>query len=271
MNSVPAQSAQSPQSLQSPHSQTAAVSNPPDSPTPASSSHQRRIPRLFSLNRQRNPTTSSHPTPILVRTHPRPAPRRPQPGPSRRMEPPPLPPPSAFAFDSIFSSIESQIQDPLTAISEICARSRYSLSNEYGAHLPPLGEIRGRGGLWIRTETLSTVAEGSSASGSGSETGTMRSAYGSLRAWERRARWDVRGEGVLLGGEVRPVRGVSEGVVDEERQDEQEDVRKAPESGTFSFLGGFGSLNWLWKKKEDKAKDAESSLRNLLPSTAGVG
>jgi hypothetical protein len=108
---------------------------------------------------------------------------------------PALPPISSFSFAHILTTIEPQIQDSLDAISLICARSRYSLADEYAAHLPPQGEIlagtplpvRGRHGLWIRTAgldgngaALSVVHEGGSSSGA-SETGTMRSAYGSLR------------------------------------------------------------------------------------------
>jgi hypothetical protein len=108
---------------------------------------------------------------------------------------PALPPISSFSFAHILTTIETDIKDPLDAISVICARSAYSLADEYNAHLPPQGEIRagsllpirGRHGLWIRTAglegsgaALSVVPEGSSSSGA-SETGTMRSAYGSLR------------------------------------------------------------------------------------------
>lgn len=108
---------------------------------------------------------------------------------------PALPPISSFSFAHILTTIETDIKEPLDAISVICARSAYSLADEYNAHLPPQGEIRaggllpvrGRHGLWIRTAglegsgaALSVVHEGSSSSGA-SETGTMRSAYGSLR------------------------------------------------------------------------------------------
>jgi hypothetical protein len=108
---------------------------------------------------------------------------------------PSLPSMSSFSFAHILTTIEPQIQESLDAISIICARSRYSLADEYAAHLPPQGEIRagaelpirGRHGLWIRTAglegsgaALSVVHEASSSSGA-SETGTMRSAYGSLR------------------------------------------------------------------------------------------
>jgi hypothetical protein len=107
-----------------------------------------------------------------------------------------LPSLSEFSFAHILKAIDPEIQDSIDAISLICARSAYSLADEYEAHLPPQGEIRagvlmplrGRHGLWIRTagldgnstHALSVVHEQSSSSGT-SEAGTMRSAYGSLR------------------------------------------------------------------------------------------
>jgi len=109
-----------------------------------------------------------------------------------------LPPVAEFQFSHVLEAISPDIRDALDAISEICARSRLSLADEYGAHLPPLGEIRdahgqsighlelrGRNaGLFVRTtgladSALSVVQEASSSSGS---EGGRRSAYGSLRS-----------------------------------------------------------------------------------------
>lgn len=50
-----------------------------------------------------------------------------------------LPPVSAFTFAGIMSHIQSNVAEDLERIAEICARSRYSLSNQYEVHMPPHG------------------------------------------------------------------------------------------------------------------------------------
>lgn len=110
-----------------------------------------------------------------------------------------LPPVSDFAFDGILRAVEPEIQDALDAIAEICARSRMSMANAHGAHLPPTGEITApqalpqprvrHWGLGIRTdvERMTSVPEVNSSSGSASKAssasglGRKRSAMGSLR------------------------------------------------------------------------------------------
>jgi hypothetical protein len=114
--------------------------------------------------------------------------------------PTPLPPVEAFSFDGILRAVEPDIQDAIDGIAEIYARSRLSLADEYGAHMPPLGEITSprirQSGLNIRTHglerTLTTVAEASSSSerlagesraGSTTSKGKGKmTAYGSLRS-----------------------------------------------------------------------------------------
>ncbi|KFY19193.1 hypothetical protein V493_08088 [Pseudogymnoascus sp. VKM F-4281 (FW-2241)] len=51
-----------------------------------------------------------------------------------------LPPVEAFTFKGIMDSIQGSVADDLDRIAEICARSRYSLSNQYEVHMPPHGE-----------------------------------------------------------------------------------------------------------------------------------
>jgi hypothetical protein len=112
----------------------------------------------------------------------------------------PLPPIEAFSFDGILRAVEPDIQGAIDGIAEIYARSRLSLADEYGAHMPPLGEITSprirQSGLAIRTtgleRTLTTVAEASSSSerlagesraGSTTSAGKGKmTAYGSLRS-----------------------------------------------------------------------------------------
>jgi hypothetical protein len=53
---------------------------------------------------------------------------------------PTLPPLEAFTFSGIMASIGPDVNQDLERIAEICARSRYSLSNQYEVHMPPHGE-----------------------------------------------------------------------------------------------------------------------------------
>ncbi|KGO63531.1 hypothetical protein PITC_049130 [Penicillium italicum] len=51
-----------------------------------------------------------------------------------------------FSIESILQAIEPDIRGTLESIAEICGRSKLSLSNEYGSHIAPLGEIRAPSG-----------------------------------------------------------------------------------------------------------------------------
>lgn len=115
-----------------------------------------------------------------------------------------LPPIEAFSFDGILRAVEPDVHEAIDGIAEIYARSRLSLADEYGSHMPPQGEIispRSRySGLAIRTtgleRTLTTVAEASSSSErlagesrAGSTAGSGKAtAYGSLRSIISRGR-----------------------------------------------------------------------------------
>jgi hypothetical protein len=50
-----------------------------------------------------------------------------------------LPPVEAFSFKGIMEEIRNGVSDDLERIAEICARSKYSLSNQYEVHMPPHG------------------------------------------------------------------------------------------------------------------------------------
>ncbi|KAI0865644.1 hypothetical protein F4860DRAFT_260886 [Xylaria cubensis] len=60
-----------------------------------------------------------------------------------------LPPLEAFSFKSIMADLEHDIGADLDRIADICARSRYSLSNQYEIHVAPHGSGAGfaQGGL----------------------------------------------------------------------------------------------------------------------------
>lgn len=71
-----------------------------------------------------------------------------------------LPPVEAFSFKGIMDEIKSGVAEDLERIAEICARSKYSLSNQYEVHMPPHGR---------REPTVQTVGLGvrSQTSGAG--------------------------------------------------------------------------------------------------------
>ncbi|KAF7530979.1 hypothetical protein G7054_g9288 [Neopestalotiopsis clavispora] len=57
----------------------------------------------------------------------------------QRADDPKLPPLEAFSFKSIMADIQQDIGADLDRIAEICARSKYSLSNQYEVHVAPHG------------------------------------------------------------------------------------------------------------------------------------
>ena len=67
-----------------------------------------------------------------------------------------LPPVEAFSFKGIMEEIRHGVSEDLERIAEICARSKYSLSNQYEVHMPP----HGRG-----EPILHTVGAGANAGG----------------------------------------------------------------------------------------------------------
>lgn len=56
-----------------------------------------------------------------------------------------LPSVQDYSIEGIIRAIEPDIRSTLDNIAEICGRSKLSLANEYGSHLPPQGEIRATG------------------------------------------------------------------------------------------------------------------------------
>lgn len=51
-----------------------------------------------------------------------------------------MPPVEAFTFKGIMDEIRHGVTEDLERIAEICARSKYSLSNQYEVHMPPHGQ-----------------------------------------------------------------------------------------------------------------------------------
>jgi hypothetical protein len=223
---------------------------------------------------------------------------------AQALEPlPSLPPVSEFAFSHVLLTVESEIQDPIEAISSICARSRYSLADEYGAHLPPQGEIRGgsssssyssnlgRHGLFIRTTALAdsalSVVQEASSSSAASDSGTMRSAYGSLRnvlsrkdteltsrsddgsagytQGRYRYSWIVGHNGnqsIVLAKDIRPLRQV----VKESSKPAHQMISSESPTRNNSSRGAFG-LAWLWgsdRNATSQPANAADRLKELL-------
>ncbi|KAF4633271.1 hypothetical protein G7Y89_g4846 [Cudoniella acicularis] len=71
-----------------------------------------------------------------------------------------LPPVEAFSFKGIMDEIRHGVAEDLERIAEICARSKYSLSNQYEVHMPP----HGRGEPFLQTPAQ---ASGSNANAAG--------------------------------------------------------------------------------------------------------
>ena len=105
-----------------------------------------------------------------------------------------LPPVEAFSFKGIMDEIRHGVAEDLERIAEICARSKYSLSNQYEVHMPPHGRgepILQRVGLGVSSHvqasgpTLQAIGsddEQTRPTGRGSRGGrrTKSVAYGTL-------------------------------------------------------------------------------------------
>ncbi|MCJ1382872.1 hypothetical protein MMC17_005985 [Xylographa soralifera] len=125
-----------------------------------------------------------------------------------------LPPLSAFSFAEILASIDMDVKAEIDSIAEICGRSKLSLANEYGSHLPPHGErFPGDIGDTERAElgggeqkALEVVEEAAESLGHGSLEASASGEDGEgrvPRAW---------GAGARRVGVGRAVARVSEGV-----------------------------------------------------------
>ncbi|KAL2010593.1 hypothetical protein VTN00DRAFT_6400 [Thermoascus crustaceus] len=79
---------------------------------------------------------------------------------SQQQQPAPeLPSVQDFSIEGILRAIEPDIRSTLDQIAEICGRSKLSLSNEYGSHIAPLGEIRAPPGGLLTVEEASSSNE----------------------------------------------------------------------------------------------------------------
>ncbi|KAM0723640.1 hypothetical protein Q7P37_000628 [Cladosporium fusiforme] len=124
--------------------------------------------------------------PVLVRSYTSPKPT-PSGSPSGRSHV--LPPIAAFSFADILRAADSaEFQSAIDGIAEICARNHMSLAEEYGSHLPPVGEItasstepnntRQMYGRSNVRRALTSVPEASSGSSEGSAKSKRRGIFG---------------------------------------------------------------------------------------------
>ena len=124
--------------------------------------------------------------PVLVRSYTSPK-RTPFGSPNGRSHA--LPPIAAFSFADILRAADStDFQSAIDGIAEICAKNRLSLAEEYGSHLPPVGEItavntdivsvRQQHGRFGMRRALTSVPEASSGSSDGSAKGKKKNIGG---------------------------------------------------------------------------------------------
>jgi hypothetical protein len=162
--------------------------------------------------------------PVLVRSYTSPK-RTPYGSPSGRSHA--LPPIAAFSFADILRAADStDFQSAIDGIAEICAKNRLSLAEEYGSHLPPVGEItavnteiisvRQQHGRFGMRRALTSVPEASSGSSDGSAKGMKKGILGvepssqSVKSPLRLIRISSAGRTIPICGTTAMSFGVSE-------------------------------------------------------------
>jgi hypothetical protein len=154
--------------------------------------------------------------PVLVRSYTSPKPT-PYGSPSGRSHV--LPPIAAFSFADILRTADSaDLQSAIDGIAEICAKNHMSLAEEYGSHLPPVGEItaipadtmpvRQQFGRTNMRRALTSVPEVSSGSSDGSVKGRSRGILG-LRPKQEVVRKPMRTVRISNLGRTIPVCGTT--------------------------------------------------------------
>ncbi|KAM0707558.1 hypothetical protein Q7P35_004203 [Cladosporium inversicolor] len=130
-----------------------------------------------------------------------------------------LPPIAAFSFADILRAADSaELQSAIDGIAEICAKNHMSLAEEYGSHLPPVGEItaisrdstpvRQPFGRTNMRRALTSVPEASSGSSDGSIKGRSRGILG-FRPKQEVVRESMRTIRISSIGRTIPVCGTT--------------------------------------------------------------
>ncbi|KAL8649414.1 MAG: hypothetical protein Q9210_004414 [Variospora velana] len=169
-----------------------------------------------------------------------------------------MPPLESFSFQDILSSIDPEIHDSIDKIAEICGRSRMSLADEYGSHLPPQGDLSlltlHSQGDQPASSRLEPVEEASSTHEEAMQ--DPRSA----RAWTARLSLvcnSNRAHEDLLSA---PVTATATSVVGSQTQSvpvPQESKRPEAEASYIPQL-----LAWLRSSRDDSSQSARISRRN---------
>lgn len=130
-----------------------------------------------------------------------------------------LPPIAAFSFAEILRAADSDdLQSAIDGIAEICAKNHMSLAEEYGSHLPPVGEItavstdstpvRPQYGRMNMRRALTSVPEASSGSSDGSVKSRSRGILG-FRPKQEVVREPMRSVQISSIGRTIPVCGTT--------------------------------------------------------------
>jgi len=130
-----------------------------------------------------------------------------------------LPPIAAFSFAEILRAADSDdLQSAIDGIAEICAKNHMSLAEEYGSHLPPVGEItavstdptpvRQQYGRMNMRRALTSVPEASSGSSDGSIKARSRGILG-FRPRQEVTRAPMRTVRISSTGRTIPVCGTT--------------------------------------------------------------
>jgi hypothetical protein len=155
-----------------------------------------------------------------------------------------MPPVEAFSFKGIMDEIRHGVTEDLERIAEICARSKYSLSNQYEVHMPP----HGRGEPFLQTMGL----------GSGSNTtgGPTLQAIGSDEEQTRQV-----GRGSRGGRRTKSVAyGTLETIMSSSRSSDEDKTKKKPAAEIAEEVRGRAA------KKELQAKQAAEGATEAGPS-----
>lgn len=202
--------------------------------------------------------------PVLVHAYTSPKPT-PSGSPSGRSHV--LPPIAAFAFADILRAADSaELQSAIDGIAEICAKNRMSLAEEYGSHLPPVGEItavaaeptpvRQQYGKFTMRRALTSVPEVSSGSSDGSVKERRRSILG-FRLKQEVKRSPMRNTRISSTGRTISVCGttaISTGAEDDDALSCAETSNEGPPNRNlpFSCNGAVLSLQHLISADQER-------------------
>jgi len=145
-----------------------------------------------------------------------------------------MPPVEAFSFKGIMDEIRHGVTEDLERIAEICARSKYSLSNQYEVHMPP----HGRGEPFLQTMGLG--------SGSNTNGGPTLQAIGSDEEQSRQF-----GRGSRGGRRTKSVAyGTLETIMSSSKSSDEDKSKKKPAAEIAEEVRGRAAKKELLAKKE---------------------